>query len=600
MISILITLWWTVLAIRYPFLPQRTFDRYPSVEETDGSTIEIGKRALMAKFNINQNDFRISSVDYAKNAITYLYANRYIDNLKVSNEVASVTIKNNKVLAIAGTLSPSKLGSNSPKFRNRAIKISILEAIKLAESEIGAAKDNIPASKALIAKPDGTHAYCYQFQLKDLAKNIFCRVSIDAETGDIVQVVNYGASFSIDAIEFTALDPQSRFTTFNNEADSLASPDGWNKIANISFTETRGNNVISMNNNQAAEGGPNLIFSSDFDALKEPTEPQNIRASIINAFYTINKLHDIFYQFGFTESAGNFQEINYAKGGSANDPVNVVVQSANGRNNARFFSPPDGQPGEMQLFLFDFTRPMRDSALEQLVVIHEYGHGVTNRLTGAGGNPECSFSFTQNALGEAWSDIFAFMLTRKGSEKASKPFVIGSYSTNMTNGIRMFPYSMDFKINPLTFNNITTLSRPHDVGLLWGNIMFDIYWKLIRRYGFSDNWYNSEQMKGNIIMMKLIFAALKTSVCNPTFLQAREAFLSADTQVTNGKHTCLIWDAFATRGMGIYAKEKLRDFVFNYEQITESYKVPRMCRQGNRFMNFIRTIFGMRRKEYND
>ena len=38
--------------------------------------------------------------------------------------------------------------------------------------------------------------------------------------------------------------------------------------------------------------------------------------------------------------------------------------------------------------------------------------------------------------------------------------------------------------------------------------------------------------------------------CNPTFIQARDAILDADTALTNGANYCEIWKGFAKRGLG--------------------------------------------------
>jgi extracellular elastinolytic metalloproteinase len=64
-------------------------------------------------------------------------------------------------------------------------------------------------------------------------------------------------------------------------------------------------------------------------------------------------MHDLSYQYGFTEAAGNFQNVNFGKGGVEGDPVIATVQDPWGVNNAAFFSPPDGQSGELKMYLFD-------------------------------------------------------------------------------------------------------------------------------------------------------------------------------------------------------------------------------------------------------
>ena len=36
------------------------------------------------------------------------------------------------------------------------------------------------------------------------------------------------------------------------------------------------------------------------------------------------------------------------------------------------------------MFLWDFTNPMRDGAIENDIVVHENTHGISNRMTGGG------------------------------------------------------------------------------------------------------------------------------------------------------------------------------------------------------------------------
>jgi len=48
---------------------------------------------------------------------------------------------------------------------------------------------------------------------------------------------------------------------------------------------------------------------------------------------------------------------------------------------------------------------------------------------------------------------------------------------------------------------------------------------------------------------------LKLQPCSPGFLDSRDAILAADDLLYNGKHKCVIWNAFARRGMGYSAKQ---------------------------------------------
>jgi len=63
-------------------------------------------------------------------------------------------------------------------------------------------------------------------------------------------------------------------------------------------------------------------------------------------------MHDVWYQYGFDEVSGNFQEDNLGRGGLGSDYVNAEAQDGSGSNNANFFSPVDGQNSRMQMFLW--------------------------------------------------------------------------------------------------------------------------------------------------------------------------------------------------------------------------------------------------------
>jgi extracellular elastinolytic metalloproteinase len=140
-----------------------------------------------------------------------------------------------------------------------------------------------------------------------------------------------------------------------------ASPFGWhdtNGQAGPEFTITRGNNVnayLDRNGDNAvdgerADGGATLNFDFPFDSKKEPAT--YTKAAVTNLFYANNMMHDILYQFGFDEKAGNFQQNNYNKGGTGADQVLAEAQDGSGTNNANFATPPDGSSGRMQMFLW--------------------------------------------------------------------------------------------------------------------------------------------------------------------------------------------------------------------------------------------------------
>lgn len=76
-------------------------------------------------------------------------------------------------------------------------------------------------------------------------------------------------------------------------------------------------------------------------------------------------------------------------------------------------------------------------------------------------------------------------------------------------------------------------------------------------------------------MMNIIIAGLKSQLCNPGFQEGREGLLLGDLQLYNGAHKCMIWNAFAKRGVGFGAEIVVGEIVF---QVNESFTVPNECR----------------------
>lgn len=83
------------------------------------------------------------------------------------------------------------------------------------------------------------------------------------------------------------------------------------------------------------------VFDYPWTASAAPATTNNLHAARVNAFYLINKLHDIYYRYGFTETSYNFQASNFNLGGSQNDRVLMSVQDGSGTNNANFATPPE-------------------------------------------------------------------------------------------------------------------------------------------------------------------------------------------------------------------------------------------------------------------
>ena len=335
-----------------------------------------------------------------------------------------------------------------------------------------------------------------------------------------------------------------------------ASPFGWHDTDGIDgeeYTVTRGNNVNAYedgdNFGYQPDGGPSLTFDFPFNPIYSASD-QSEDAAITNLFYWNNIAHDIFHQYGFDEDSGNFQENNYSGLGIANDQVLAESQDNFGTCNANFQTPPDGTSGIMQMYVCN----QRDGSFDNQVMIHEYGHGVSVRLTGGASNSDCLFNDEQ--MGEGWSDWYGTMLTMTSSDLSTDLRPVGNWLFGQDInglGIRDFPYTTDITQDPRTYDFIQNTFGPHPLGSTWAAMLWEVTWELIDEYGFDDDFYTGTG--GNNIALALVTEALKIQPCNPGFVDGRDAILAADQLLYGGQNQCRIWDAFAKRGLGFSATQ---------------------------------------------
>lgn len=400
--------------------------------------------------------------------------------------------------------------------------------------------------------------------------------SVSALDGDILYWTDWIGNASYNVFPLPIESPHYGSRTIEVDPHTLnASPFGWhdtNGITGAEFTDTRGNNVFAQEDRDDNDSGgfrPNGGVSFDFDfPLKLTQDPIDYEsAAITNLFYWNNILHDVHLEYGFDEAAGNFQVLNYTGDGLGDDPVQADAQDGSGFNNANFGTPPDGFAPRMQQFIFTLTIPDRDSSIDNGIVIHEYGHGVSNRLMGGPSNVGALTAIQSGGMGEGWSDWWALMLTQDASDSANSPRPTATYVLGQDpvtgNGLRRFPYSFDMSINPLTYDDFNGSNEVHDAGEIWTSALWDLNWLLIDGGGLDpalppgmgfDADLNTET-GGNNLAFQLVMDGLKLQPANPSFLDARDAILVADQMLTGGANHVAIWTAFARRGMGFSADD---------------------------------------------
>lgn len=165
---------------------------------------------------------------------------------------------------------------------------------------------------------------------------------------------------------------------------------------------------------------------------------------------------------GFDEAAANFQEFNFGRGGLGGDAVQANAQDGSGVNNANFATPPDGQRPRMRMFYWNQQQPYRDGSMESGIVLHEFSHGISTRMTGGGANSGCLGWGEAGGMGEGWGDFFATMIRQHSANETE--FAMGEWASGRVGGMylpRTVPRAF-YSTGRLTITqaSATTATRP--------------------------------------------------------------------------------------------------------------------------------------------
>lgn len=226
-----------------------------------------------------------------------------------------------------------------------------------------------------------------------------------------------------------------------------------------------------------------------------------------------------------------------------------------------------------------------DGSFDNGIMIHEYGHGISNRLTG-NGSTCLESSVSKEQMGEGWSDFFALMLTNQPGATAAVSRGVGTYAVGEATtggGIRPAKYSPNLLINSYTYDDTNGMEYQnssggyspdvHSIGFVWATMLWDLHWKYVEKYGYASDVL-SNTTNGSTRVLQLVTDALKLQACNPSFVEGRDAILAAEFATTNGADKCMIWRVFAARGLGLTASAGFKDDI--NDQVP-GYTVPTEC-----------------------
>jgi hypothetical protein len=297
----------------------------------------------------------------------------------------------------------------------------------------------------------------------------------------------------------------------------------------------------------------------------------NREQSAIQAFYYANHFRDhvTASPIEFTPAKGAFKVVINTQDGADTDSG---LPDDDHVNNAFMNTPPTGSP-LLAAFLFrpddrnppvSQQTPTLNSADDARIMYHEYTHGLSNRLIADPHGIGAMVGHQAVSIGEATSDWYAFdILVKENFEDdtaADGEIYWGEYLDNGIFDGRSQPVDCTPDSDPgdcpgsdtagpagYTYGDMgKVIDRPesHADGEIWSQSVWDLRRELIAEYGEAD---------GTELTELLVTAGMELSPTDPSFLDMRNAILSADIVYNNGDDLDLIWSVFAERGMGFFA-----------------------------------------------
>src|SRR6185312_9158992 len=181
----------------------------------------------------------------------------------------------------------------------------------------------------------------------------------------------------------------------------------------------------------------------------------------------------------------------------------------------------------------------RDGSIDSTVVAHEWGHYLHMRLQD-GQNSQ------YGGMSEGWGDFNSlFMVIRDGDQFPGRAYPMAQYAAAAFGsraayfGIRRAPYSVEYTINPLTFQHIRqdaempkeaplnggndgSNAEAHAVGEIWAEMLFEVYTNILEVGKTAGRPFEVNKRR----MADYVVAALKAAPDDPTITQQRDAFYS--------------------------------------------------------------------------
>ncbi|KAJ2914407.1 hypothetical protein MD484_g6006, partial [Candolleomyces efflorescens] len=258
---------------------------------------------VASKLQLNASSVQYHSGFISDDGIEHAYLRQAHDGIPFINAVANVAIKpfedDDSVLSFGSSfVQANRIAPSKPS-------ISLSATIPELE-EMFDGKYNQRLRLAYAVRPDDSAALVYGIQIQNLEENTWYEVFVDAHTGQLVSVTDFGAKATAGTYRAVPIHKHSIADGTEwivHPEDLEASPYGWHQNRTMLSTGTLGNNVVAWFGSDVWDGATYrtnwddddwevVEFDYPYDQTIAPTTTENRDAAITNAFYVGNVVHD--------------------------------------------------------------------------------------------------------------------------------------------------------------------------------------------------------------------------------------------------------------------------------------------------------------------
>ncbi|KAJ1341070.1 hypothetical protein BSLG_010790 [Batrachochytrium salamandrivorans] len=289
----------TVLPFHFP---ESVYENTPysgaaSLSLSKEDEVKTATDYISNKLNLGADDFKVFNSFTDAAGVTHVYGAHMVNGAHISNHQASAHVKNGDHFLLIVLWY-----SSAPCQRD----ITVSEAKATVDFEKASA---MPLPNWYVEQPDGKIVYAYKFQLRNDPATKGSRCGLMLPLARSSRLLISPTMLRTRAIPFPRRDASEGFSTISDPEIKGSSPKGW-----TDGKATEGNNAITKT--PVVKPLRQLVMAYSTPSSMVTTShalDDNIAASAVSLFYIANMMHDITYQYGFTEKTETSKRTTLAR-----------------------------------------------------------------------------------------------------------------------------------------------------------------------------------------------------------------------------------------------------------------------------------------------